>query len=30
MTRKLDEAFEAFMEDYVDRRLAARSGKGEG
>jgi branched-chain amino acid aminotransferase len=30
MTRKLDEAFEAFMEDYVGRRLAAQTGKAEG
>jgi branched-chain amino acid aminotransferase len=30
ITRKLDEAFEAFMEDYVARRLAVRTGKAEG
>jgi len=30
ITRKLDEAFDAFMEDYVSRRLAARAGKAEG
>ncbi len=30
ITQKLDEAFDAFMEDYVARRLAARTGRGEG
>ena len=30
ITRKLDEAFDAFMEDYVSRRLAARTAKAEG
>jgi len=30
ITQKLDEAFDAFMEDYVARRLAARTGRAEG
>ncbi len=30
VTRGLDEAFEAFMNDYVSRRLATRTGKAEG
>jgi D-alanine transaminase len=29
ITQKLNEAFDAFMEDYVGRRLAARTGKAE-
>jgi len=30
MTHRLNEAFDVFMEDYVNRRLAARTGKAEG
>ena len=30
VTRRLDEAFEAFMNDYVGRRLKTRTSKAEG